>query len=58
MVKEILRTTTGAYTLKREHDGRATVPVIPAKYSPQDKYGKYRRMARAQEDAATNPVQK
>jgi len=34
----------GKYTMKRECDGKETVTAHPPKYSPQDKYAKYRRM--------------
>ncbi len=40
----------GGYTLKTECPtcGGKTSPVGPAKYSPQDAYGKYRRLMKEQ----------
>lgn len=35
-----------SYTLKKEHCGARTETPAPPKYSPVDKYGKYRRMAK------------
>lgn len=33
-----------SYTLKEEHCNIKTATVKPAKYSPEDKYGSYRRI--------------
>ncbi|RMD66820.1 ribosome biogenesis protein [Candidatus Pacearchaeota archaeon] len=33
----------GAYTLKKKHCGTGTVCPHPLKFSPQDKYARYRR---------------
>ena len=39
--------TSGKYTLKKEcHDGEASILPAPAKYSPEDNYGAYRRKAK------------
>ncbi len=48
MAKQIFRNNkTGNYTLKEVNaDGSKNDTVIPAKYSPADPYGKYRRIAR------------
>lgn len=53
MAKEIYRDAkTGEFTMKEKRaDGVQNLTVIPAKYSPDDKYGKYRRIARDREDA-------
>ncbi|MFA6035846.1 MAG: nucleolar RNA-binding Nop10p family protein [Candidatus Micrarchaeia archaeon] len=34
----------GSYTMLAEHCGKAANTAHPPKYSPEDKYGKYRRM--------------
>ena len=34
------------YTMKEEHCGKKTSSVKPPKYSPEDKYAKYRRKAK------------
>jgi len=31
------------YTLKEKHCNKLTISPLPAKYSPNDPYGKYRR---------------
>ena len=33
----------GIYTMKETHCNDKTIRVIPPKYSPEDKYGDYRR---------------
>jgi len=38
-----------AYTMKVVHCGEKTIPPQPAKWSPEDKYGKYRLEARREE---------
>ncbi len=39
-----------AYTMKEVHDcGAKSVICVPAKWSPEDKYGAYRREARRDE---------
>ena len=44
MGKEILRCQVcKQYTLKKQHCNKKTLSTKPAKYSPEDKYGKYRR---------------
>ena len=46
-MRELLKNTkTGEYTLVKTE---GTVPVLPPKYSPEDKYGGYRRKAKEQE---------
>lgn len=48
----ILRCNTcGKYTLsdRCRNCGTSTVNTFPPRYSPQDRYGKYRRMFRADE---------
>jgi len=47
-MKQLLRCTEHGYTLKRACPkcGIAAYSVRPAKYSPIDKYGKYRREAK------------
>jgi H/ACA ribonucleoprotein complex subunit 3 len=37
------------YTMKEEHCGKKTVTTKPAKYSPDDKYARYRRKAKEEE---------
>ncbi|MBI4153031.1 ribosome biogenesis protein [Candidatus Woesearchaeota archaeon] len=37
------------YTMKEEHCGEKTLRPQPAKWSPEDKYGKYRLEARKEE---------
>lgn len=53
MAKEIYRDAkSGEFTMKEKRaDGTANLTVIPAKYSPDDKYAKYRRIARDREVA-------
>lgn len=36
----------GKFTLEKECDGNLTVQVAPAKFSPEDRHAKYRRMAK------------
>ncbi|MEK6886748.1 MAG: nucleolar RNA-binding Nop10p family protein [Nanoarchaeota archaeon] len=36
----------GTFTMKSEHCKKKTLSPKPAKYSPDDKYGKYRRIAK------------
>jgi rRNA maturation protein Nop10 len=35
--------------MQETHCGKKTIAPKPAKYSPEDKYGKYRRMAKKQQ---------
>lgn len=44
----------GIYTISETCPSceKRTVSMKPAKYSPQDKYAKYRRMAKEQEEVA------
>ncbi len=39
----------GSYTMKLEHHDKKTLSPGPAKYSPEDKYGKYRRIAKKEQ---------
>ena len=39
----------GKYTMKLVHCDKKTISPKPAKYSPEDKYGKYRRIAKKQQ---------
>ena len=49
---------TGEFTMKQKRaDGTSNLTVIPAKYSPDDKYAKYRRIARDREDAESEQSQ-
>jgi len=50
-MKHILRCPVcGIYTMKEACAcGSTTVQVRPPKYSPEDKYGRYRRMAKEQQ---------
>ena len=44
MAKEILKCVKcSVYTLKHIHCNEKTISIKPAKYSPEDKYGAYRR---------------
>lgn len=44
MAKEILKCQVcNSYTLKKIHCNQKTITTKPAKYDPEDKYGKYRR---------------
>lgn len=44
MAKEILKCTRcNAYTLKKLHCNKRTITPKPPKYSPEDKYGYWRR---------------
>jgi len=36
----------GSYTMQEEHCGEKTINPKPPKYSPEDKYGGYRRKAK------------
>ena len=53
MQVEILRCKScGKYTLEPKCAcGSEALRIIPAKYSPEDKYGEYRRKAKEQEQA-------
>ena len=43
MAKEILKCLVcNSYTIKEEHCNKKTITIKPAKYSPEDKYQKYR----------------
>jgi len=35
-----------SYTMQLEHHGQKTIEAKPAKYSPEDKYGEWRRKAK------------
>ena len=39
----------GSFTMKLEHCGKKALSPKPAKYSPEDKYGKYRRIAKKEQ---------
>jgi len=54
MAREIFRDKkTGEYTMKEKNSlGVANETIVPAKFSPDDKYAKYRRIARDRESAA------
>ncbi len=44
MAKEILKCTVcNIYTLKAIHCNQKAITIKPAKYSPEDKWGHYRR---------------
>jgi len=46
-----LNTKTKEYTLKQKNeDGSVNENIVPAKFSPEDKWGKYRRIARKREE--------
>lgn len=50
MTKHILKCRVcKEYTMKEEHCGKKTISPQPMKYSPEDKYGKYRRQAKKQQ---------
>lgn len=52
-MKRILKCSEcGAFTMKQEHCGKKTLSPKPAKYSPEDKYGKYRRIAKKEKGLA------
>ena len=43
-MKAILKCENGHYTLKETCDcGKKAVTIVPARYSPDDKYASYRR---------------
>ena len=47
MAKNILKCVKcDSYTLKNIHCNNETINPKPAKYSPEDKFGKYRRVAK------------
>lgn len=47
MTKHILKCVVcGTYTMELEHHDKKTVSPKPMKYSPEDKFGKYRRLAK------------
>jgi len=49
-MKHLLKCKTcGSYTIKQECCSGETVKPMPAKYSPDDKYGKYRRKVKLPE---------
>ena len=55
MAKEILKCTVcDKYTLKNTHCGQKTINIKPAKYSPQDKWGRYRREQKKNDMAYTS----
>lgn len=46
-MKHIMRCVVcNSYTMKQEHCGKRTIQTKPAKYSPDDKWAEYRRMAK------------
>jgi len=46
-MKHVLKCNVcGKYTMKDVHCSKKTLSPKPAKYSPEDKYGKYRRIAK------------
>lgn len=50
MTKHILKCVVcGAFTMKDVHCDKKTIPPKPAKYSPEDKFGKYRRQAKKEQ---------
>jgi H/ACA ribonucleoprotein complex subunit 3 len=51
MPAHILKCKCGTYTLREKCPkcGETAVPPIPAKYSPEDQYGKYRREAKKEQ---------
>jgi len=49
-MKKILKCKVcGIFTMKESHCGEKTLSPKPAKYSPEDKYGKYRRLAKKEQ---------
>jgi H/ACA ribonucleoprotein complex subunit 3 len=46
----------GTYTMKPAcpKDGTATMSPLPPSFSPEDRYGKYRRLAKTKDDAGRN----
>ncbi len=47
MTRHILKCVVcGSYTMKEIHCGKKTISPKPMKYSPEDKYGKYRRQVK------------
>ncbi len=49
-MKKILKCRVcGAYTMKEKHCNEKTFSPKPGKYSPEDKYGKYRRIAKKEQ---------
>jgi len=55
MAKEILKCPIcNSYTIKEEHCNKKTITIKPAKYSPDDKYGKYRRTAKLTKETLKN----
>ena len=40
-----------SYTLNKIHCDKKTITIKPEKYSPEDKYGAYRRMAKDELEA-------
>lgn len=49
MKKLLVCSSCKAYTLQEMHCGLRTIVPGPAKWSPEDKYGGYRRRARREE---------
>lgn len=59
MAKEILKCNIcNSYTLKQEHCNNKTVTIKPAKYSPEDRYQKYRIKHKKQMQEAMNSTTK
>ena len=51
MAKEILICSKcHVYTLKETHCNEKTITIKPAKFSPEDKYGSYRRKEKLKHD--------
>ena len=48
-MKHIKKCPTHGYTMKEECCGKTTIDPKPPKYSPDDKYGKYRREVKEKE---------
>lgn len=47
MMSKIFRRDDGSYTMNEHENGVQNTSIIPPKYSPQDKYQKYRRLEKA-----------
>ena len=50
MAKHLMKCKVcGSYTMKDKHCDRKTISPKPMKYSPEDRLGRYRRIAKRQQ---------
>ncbi|MEK6934276.1 MAG: RNA-protein complex protein Nop10 [Nanoarchaeota archaeon] len=58
MAKEILKCAScNIYTLKESHCNQETINIKPAKFSPEDKFGKHRRIYKIKMGSMQNELE-